>query len=175
MKYHRLAPYAAKIIFSAALIFIVLTVSGCKLTEVFSDLGKRIGAVGGSGKFAETQSALQTQSGKVKLTVELADTAEKREQGLMNREELEQGHGMWFAFEDEAPRTFWMKNTLIPLDILFFNGKKEIVRIIENMEPCKIEQCPSYYSGIPAMYALEVPVGFVRANSISLGDKIAAE
>lgn len=118
---------------------------------------------------------LQTAKDKIPLTVEVADNDASRERGLMNREKLEEGKGMWFVFQDEAPRQFWMKNTFIPLDILFFNSKKKIVHIVENMEPCKTPQCISYPSEDSAMFALEVRGGFVAAYKVKVGDAVISE
>lgn len=141
-------------------------------TLLFSLLAAVLLFSGCVGKLQTEKMTLQTKTEKIPLTVEVADSEEERTQGLMNREKLAEGTGMWFSFEDEAPRNFWMKNTLIPLDILFFNAKKEIISIVQNMEPCKASQCPSYASDYPAMYALELPAGFVNSHSIQVGDKI---
>lgn len=141
--------------------------SGCFITDFFSNIASR---VKGTSKNVTKQIILQTRKEDRLLTVEIADTREKREAGLMNREKLEEGKGMLFVFQDEAPRAFWMKNTLIPLDVIFLNSKKEVVHIVENMEPCREAQCISYPSRDPAMYALEVRGGFVKAYSVKLGD-----
>lgn len=115
---------------------------------------------------------LLSSGNEVPIKAEIADSEEERRLGLMNRTELADGKGMWFIFEDSSPRSFWMKNTLIPLDIIFFNSEKEVVKIIENMLPCKEDPCPSYSSVAPAMYALELPAGFVQEYSIKPGDRI---
>ena len=81
------------------------------------------------GKLPEEKIELETSVGKTELTVEVADSMKEREKGLMEREKLESGHGMLFQFEDEAPRAFWMKNTKIPLDVIFSAQKR-------SCEPC---------------------------------------
>ena len=99
--------------------------------------------------------------------VEIADTLEKRAQGLMNRESIDKSKGMLFVFEKEDFYSFWMKNTLIPLDIIWIDKNKEAVHIERNVPPCKTEKCPSYKPRQKAMYVLEV-----NPNSgIKIGDK----
>jgi len=115
---------------------------------------------------------LKTDRGQIPLAVEIADSEEERGLGLMFREKLEEGSGMLFVFEDEAPRGFWMKNTKIPLDIVFFDRGKKAVSFVENMEPCAADLCPNYFSEKPAMYALELPAQAVEKYGIKIGDKI---
>lgn len=142
--------------------------SGCGLL----DSAKNFLAKLRSNDTSMKQIVLETEKQKITLEVEVADDEKERDQGLMNREKLEEGKGMWFIFPDEAPRQFWMKNTLIPLDILFFNSNKKIVHIVENMEPCRTPQCITYFSEDSAMYALEVRGGFVKAYRVRIGDKV---
>jgi uncharacterized membrane protein (UPF0127 family) len=105
------------------------------------------------------------------VKVEIADDNEERMQGLMHRESLDEDAGMWFVFEDEDFRSFWMKNTLIPLDIIYIDSDFTIVDIKEDVQPCEAEPCPTYPSGGTAMYVLEVNAGFSEANKIAVGDK----
>lgn len=101
------------------------------------------------------------------LQVELADDNEERSIGLMGRATLEPGRGMLFVFEGESTREFWMKNTLIPLDILFFDARGEFVSRT-TMEPCHTSTCSTYPSEGPAMYVLEVNTG--EALTADVGD-----
>lgn len=144
--------------------------SGCWAGDVWYNISMKFG---GGGKLTEKNITLETSAGKTGLTVEIADSGKEREKGLMNREKLESGHGMLFQFEDEAPRMFWMKNTKIPLDIIFFSAKREAVSFVELMNPCITSQCVSYSSIVPAMYALEVPAGFIKEKLVKIGDKFA--
>jgi uncharacterized membrane protein (UPF0127 family) len=80
---------------------------------------------------------------------------------------------MLFAYDDEETRRFWMKNTLIPLDMVFFDSSSKIIDIKENVPPCKQEECPTYPSREPAQYVLEVNAGFVQEKGIKLGDRLA--
>ncbi len=107
----------------------------------------------------------------VEIDVEVAKTDEARQEGLMFRNSLGENEGMLFVFDDEKPRSFWMKNTYIPLDIIFLDKEMKIVSIVENMEPCKEANCPTYSSEVPATYALEVNAGFVKENNINEGMK----
>jgi uncharacterized membrane protein (UPF0127 family) len=150
------------------LALVLSLLSGCKFSDLFFDLKLKLRG----GKFSTKNVTLETDQGKIPLKVEVADSKRERELGLMHREKLEEGHGMLFIFEDEALRNFWMKNTLVPLDIIFFNSQKKAVSFAENMEPCKVAACPSYGSGEPARYALEVPAGFVKNHVVSVGDTI---
>lgn len=106
----------------------------------------------------------------VPVTVELANTPERREEGLKNRAELDPGAGMLFVFPYDQMLNFWMKDTLIPLDIIFLDGDGWWVSH-ETMEPCPPEQeeCPKTFSSAEARFALEVPAGF--ANQYRIGDR----
>ncbi len=105
---------------------------------------------------------------RVRVRVELADTVSRRRKGLMFRKELALDHGMLFLFKEEKQLSFWMKNTFIPLDILFFSAEQEFISS-NTMYPCRAQLCPRYKSAIPAQYALEVPIGFVREHGIKEG------
>lgn len=106
------------------------------------------------------------------LTVEIADTMEKRAHGLMFREKLAGDHGMLFIFEGEEPLSFWMKNTLIPLSIGYFDKDKKLIEVHEMVPAVAGEALPkSYPSSKPAMYALEMPRGWFSKNKITSGAK----
>lgn len=113
---------------------------------------------------------LTTSSGQIPIQVEIADTDREQARGLMFREKLKEGSGMLFVFEKELPRGFWMKNTLIPLDIVFFDRDKKVVSFIEKMEPCAEDPCPFYDSEKPVMYALELPAGAIERYGIKTGN-----
>lgn len=107
----------------------------------------------------------------VDLNVEVADTAKEREKGLMGRKSLDENTGMFFAFKDPQIMQFWMKNTLIPLEILFFDAEGNFVNAA-TMEPCAADPCPRYSSAALAQYALEVSPGFREAKEIGTGWKL---
>lgn len=110
-------------------------------------------------------------AGNVVVNVEIADDAEEMALGLMFREFLDDKNGMFFVFDDEYYHSFWMKNTLIPLDIVFISENFEIVDIIY-AEPCKTDQCESYKPAKAAKYVLEVNGNFTIKNNIKIGNKI---
>ena len=102
--------------------------------------------------------------------VELAKTAAEISRGLMFKENLGQNKGMLFAFEKESEYPFWMKNTLIPLDIIWINENKEVVFIEKNAQPCKKEICESINPGQKAKYVLEINKGLVDKMGLKTGD-----
>jgi|GEM_PF-511122 len=106
------------------------------------------------------------------LTLEVADDDTSRALGLMHREELDDDSGMIFVYEDEDIRSFWMKNVLIPLDMIFVSSDLEIVGFLEEVPPCKEEPCESYSIEEKAQYVIEVNAGWVDDNDISVGDDI---
>ena len=109
--------------------------------------------------------------GLIMINAEIADDSDERKNGLMFREKLEENSGMLFIFENEESQTFWMKNTLISLDIIFIGSDLEIVDI-KNAEPCRKDPCKLYASPGPAKYVLEVNAGFAARNKLKVGDKI---
>lgn len=103
------------------------------------------------------------------MSVEVADEPVELQLGLMNRPVVERG--MVFVFPDQEVRSFWMKNTLVPLDIAYFRGDGTWVSSAR-MEPCVEDPCISYLSAGPAMYALELPAGGLGAG-IGIGWKLS--
>jgi len=111
-----------------------------------------------------------------RFDVEIADTSEERARGLMFREELGENEGMLFVYEEEADRSFWMKNTLIPLDIIFLDSNFEVINIEKaDPEPNTSDQnLASYISDRPAQYVLEInqnrseEIGLEKGSELSL-------
>jgi hypothetical protein len=91
----------------------------------------------------------------------------------MYRESLAENAGMLFIFSSESPKTFWMKNTKIPLDLIFISADKKVAEIKENFEPCREANCPFYRSQAAARYVLEVNAGFVQKNDIQINDALS--
>lgn len=108
----------------------------------------------------------------LKVKAEIAETLWEQTRGLMGRKHLEEFEGMLFVFNDEAPRSFWMKNTYIPLDLIFISQEKKIVEIKRNFEPCRESECPIYRSQASAKYVLEVNAGFCERHQIEIGDEL---
>ena len=103
-----------------------------------------------------------------RVQVEVADEAHERSRGLMYRQALPTGEGMLFVYPDTKMRSFWMKNTLIPLSIAFIDAEGRILNI-EKMTPKSLVSVPSV---APAQYALEVPLGWFSSHSIVVGDRV---
>ena len=103
------------------------------------------------------------------VDIEIADDEYQRQTGLMYRNSLEQDHGMLFVFDNEMLRSFYMKNTRIPLDIIYINSDSSIVSIQEKTQPYNETSLPSI---LPARYVLELNAGLVEEWNIEVGDKI---
>ncbi|CDO03628.1 hypothetical protein BN988_02146 [Oceanobacillus picturae] len=108
---------------------------------------------------------------ETRLTVQVADTQEKIEKGLMLIEKLPENEGMLFVFSRKIFGGFWMKDTVIPLSIAFLDSDGEILNILD-MEPCKGDECPIYYPKCFYRYAIEVNIGWFEKNQIKEGDYV---
>lgn len=104
------------------------------------------------------------------LNIEIAETNYETETGLMYRESMEDNQGMLFIFSEIKERFFYMKNTNIPLDIIYIDEDKNIVTIAENAKPLNEESLPSQ---VPVKYVLEVNAGLSSRLSIQKGDKVS--
>lgn len=104
--------------------------------------------------------------------VAIADDDASRARGLMFVDELPDNEGMFFVFRREEPRAFWMKNTRIPLDIIYLNQNLVVVDIIEQAKPCRSARCPSYPSRRPAQYVLELNGGMTEKLGLEVGDRV---
>lgn len=106
------------------------------------------------------------------LKVELALTPQQRAQGLMFRKNLPRDKGMLFVFEDDDYWVFWMKNTYVPLDMIWLNADKKVVHIVKDIQPVKEGgNLPRYMPNETARYVLEAGAGFCGKNNIQLGDQ----
>jgi len=112
----------------------------------------------------QSRILLQTPLDQVYLDVEIADDPIERAEGLMGREDIKPGQGMLFVFDDEYPRSFWMKNTPLSLDILFFDAEGRWVSSQLSTTPFSTKSLPS---GLPAQYALEILAG--ESERLGLG------
>ena len=108
----------------------------------------------------------------VMVDIEVADTADERAKGLMDRTSLPQNQGMLFLFSEADYLSFWMKNTYVSLDIIFFSPQGEFIGT-DSMVPCEEDPCLRYTSTGPASIALEVNAGFVKKHNIGPGWRIA--
>ena len=135
----------------APLILVALSLSGC--------------ASAGAGTWVELK-------GK-RFNVEIADNEAERVRGLMFRDDLPIDRGMLFIFDAEEPQTFWMKNTRIPLDILFFDRTRHLVSMQQRVPPCSAgDRCPPYASDGSAFYVLEINAGVAETLGTEPGDEL---
>ena len=141
------------------------------LLTAFSVLILPLGGSAGRLPAAELQPLeIASKTGVHVFAVELASTAEEQAKGLMFRRELPEGQGMLFDFHREQPTSFWMKNTYIPLDMIFIRGDGRILRIAENTVPLSETLVPS---GGPVRAVLEVIAGTAKKLGIAPGDRVA--
>jgi hypothetical protein len=102
--------------------------------------------------------------------IELAKTDTEKERGLMFKSQLDKDRGMLFIFNKEGVYPFWMKNTLIPLDIIWINKEKSIVFINKNSQPCNNIDCPLINPQVEASYVLEINAGISDEIGLKPGD-----
>ena len=110
--------------------------------------------------------ALRGDWGRASFQVEIADTERMRRRGLMHRDQLPRGRGMLFVFEEAGPVSFWMKNTLISLDMLFMDESGQVVSIHERAEPQSLQ---SIHGGNAIRYVLEINGGVSDRFGITIG------
>ena len=120
------------------------------------------------------QITISSYDGKeqVFMTVEVADSVKERSRGLMHRTSLTDGQGMLFVYPEASMLNFWMKDTLIPLEILFFDASGSFVSAA-TMEPCTADPCTRYPSQAASQFALEAAPGFREKHKIGVGWKLS--
>lgn len=126
------------------------------------------------GKFQVLPETLATLGGH-ELKIMLARSFDEKAMGLMYYEQLEENRGMLFVYQAPRVMAFWMKNTMIPLDLVFLSENLEISEWIENMEPGYGQPeatLPRYKSTGPAQYALELKAGMIQKLGLKIGDRL---
>ncbi len=154
----RLAGLASAVLLTPALLLAACTTRPAT-TPAVATPGPRVVVVTAAGE-------------RLPVTVELARHVEERTFGLMYRRELAPEAGMLFLFEENAPRAFWMKNTLIPLDMLFIDDAGRVVGLVERAEPLTTSPRDP---GVPSRYVLEVNGGWAARHGVRPGDRIEFE
>ncbi len=114
---------------------------------------------------------IHSSAGDQTLSVEVAATPEARAAGLMGRESLEPYDGMVFTWDQPVNASFWMKDTLIPLSIAFWDKHRKIVAIFD-MDPCTADPCPTYDPGVDILGAIEVAHGELARRGVAVGDEV---
>lgn len=135
-------------------------------------------SVAPSAQYASPRG-LAVFNGDVKVSLEIADTEPLRQRGLMHRRGLAPTEGMIFVFEESGFYPFWMKNTLIPLDMFWLDERGRIVSLRENVPPCgntseTDDTCPTWppSAGTRAIYVLETVAGFARTHGVEVGQRV---
>ncbi len=107
-----------------------------------------------------------------RIRVEVVEDVSLQQLGLMFRTELAEDAGMLFIYPGEGYLSFWMQNTRIPLDIIYFDAQLRLVTIINSAQPCRVQRCPTYPATRPAMYVLEVNGGLAKQWGLEPGDEL---
>jgi uncharacterized protein len=115
---------------------------------------------------------VETAGAKHAVRVEIARSEPEQRKGLMNRTSLDEDAGMIFLFDRSAVHSFWMMNTLIPLDMIFADDEGRIVGVVENAEPRTTTQRSVW---VPSRYVLEVNGGWAKAHGVRTGDRLRFE
>jgi hypothetical protein len=123
------------------------------------------------GQWAAPRGEVSFPDGTV-VAVEIADTPALQTRGLMFREHLAPNEGMVFVFDEPGPHPFWMKNTLIPLDMIWLDAARRILTIAHSVPPCKADPCPTYPHAGRAQYVVEVVGGFAKKHRLKEGDQL---
>jgi uncharacterized protein len=109
------------------------------------------------------------------VDVEIAASDETREQGLMYRDTLAPDKGMIFVFTARGEYPFWMKNTLIPLDMIWIDDQRRVVHVAHDVQPCRADPCPSYPPHAQSREVLELAAGSARAHRVVEGSQLRFE
>ncbi|MEP6994962.1 MAG: DUF192 domain-containing protein [Acidobacteriota bacterium] len=123
---------------------------------------------------SSTGPRVQMPSGAA-YSLELALTPDDQATGLMFRESLPERTGMLFLFPENAPHHFWMKNTMIPLDMIWMDEGGTVLFISADTPPCKADPCPNYGPDVPARSVLEIAGGMAKKETIQVGSKLKFE
>ena len=137
---------------------------GAMLTCIAAAMG-----LAASDSQADSMLIISTRDAEHRFTVELARTPAEMERGLMYRDRLASNHGMLFLYDEERPVSFWMKNTLIPLDLIFADSSGRIVQIAERAVPLSTALISS---DMPVRAVLEVNGGTADRLHIGIGDRL---
>jgi uncharacterized membrane protein (UPF0127 family) len=145
----------------------VTTVAALALTAGCKSDGQRAGST--SAPPAAATTTIDTGERKLTFRVELAITPSEQERGLMFRKSMDADAGMLFVSENERPHVFWMKNTLIPLDMIFIGANRRIVGIVQNAEP---QSLTGRQVDGPSQYVLEIGGGLSASLGIRAGQLV---
>jgi len=121
---------------------------------------------------SDTPVPLVVLPGGETIEVEIAANDVMRAQGLMFRESLQPGHGMLFLFDESEIHLFWMKNTLIPLDMIWLDDDQTVVHIASDVAPCTGDPCPNHGPTVPTRHVLELGAGEAAKLGLEVGNHL---
>jgi uncharacterized protein len=156
------------------LVLVLLSMVGCGNGSNGAEAERTTTASATGPVFEEGRAKIDTEGRQVQVAVEIAETPVQQQLGLMHRESLADEAGMVFLFAKETRGGFWMKNTLIPLSIAFFDANGRILRILD-MEPCEADPCQVYDPKVAYRGALEVNQGAFDEWGVAEGDRSTVE
>lgn len=147
-----------RILYIAAIIVLLIPVALWRILTPFNS---------DSNAYRQTHIEL----GGVTVTADIADTEPVRQLGLSGREGLSEDKAMLFVFQDDGEHSFWMKDMLFPIDIIWLSSEKRVVYIAKNATP---ESFPSsFVPNVPSRYVIEVAAGFTDRHNISVGTQVS--
>ena len=168
----KVEPFSTSSRFHTSALFLFLLLFGCRGEEKAVQKGEETYEWEKPQFLEETVEI--TFEGGFSVTAELADEELEKVKGLMFRETLEPSKGMFFIYEEEGIYPIWMKNTLIPLDLIWMRGegggRATVVHIEKHVPPCRNDPCPSYVPFATARYILEVRAGVVDHEGLKKGE-----
>ena len=153
---------------------VLLLALGCSNPPATGGTAPAPGAEPATAPQARTGPRVIFPDGHV-VWVEIANDDELRAQGLMYRDHLPPDAGMLFLFPEDGEYPFWMKNTRIPLDIIWIDTNKRVAHVKFDVPPCRADPCPSYPPNARARYVLEVAGGVSRQHGLKAGDVVRFE
>jgi uncharacterized membrane protein (UPF0127 family) len=142
-----------------------------RMTLLFVLAALTVGCVRSASSGPPDSPPSELAIGTAALHVEVAATPQARARGLMGRSELPPDQGMAFVFGQPTTGRFWMKDTLIPLSIAFWDERNRVVAILD-MQPCRADPCPTYGPDRPYVGAVEVNLGYFDDHGIEVGDHV---
>jgi uncharacterized membrane protein (UPF0127 family) len=155
---------------------LVVVVAAVAAAMVVSGCGRAPAARGDDASTRGTPRAvvvfLPEGRSEARVRVELARSEPEREHGLMDRKHLDPDAGMLFLFDVEEEQGFWMKNTLIPLDMIFVKADMTVAGVVENAEPLTLD---NRTVGVPSQYVVEVNGGWAHTHGVSEGTPVRFE
>ncbi len=162
---------------SSSLVIVALALAvalaGCS-QPIFGDENATPSADAADSTDENVTATFVTDEGNATVSLEVADTSEERERGLMYRQSLPDDHGMVFVYDDADDRSFWMKNTYVPLDMIFV-APDGTVSNVEHAEPepnTSTADLERYESDGPAQYVVELERGFANRTGVDAGSEI---